>query len=82
MGRGDTPDAVPGQAWVNTPQQEGSSMPLITTSEASELVKYSESHLRKLARDKQVKARKKGNKWYFDQKSLLTYKARQENSGR
>ena len=57
-------------------------MKRITTSEANRLTGYSESYLRKLARDKLVMASKKGNRWYFERRSLLSYKKAKEENGR
>jgi len=45
----------------------------ITTAEAAELSGYHPDHLRELIRDGQIAAVKKGNAWWVDSKSLLTY---------
>jgi hypothetical protein len=45
----------------------------ITTREAHELTGYSESHLRSLARDRRVLARKSGGIWLYDQEVLRLY---------
>jgi hypothetical protein len=45
----------------------------ITTREAHKLTGYSESHLRSLAREGQVKARKRRRRWYFNRRDLLIY---------
>lgn len=45
----------------------------ITTHEAHELTGYSESHLRSLAREKRVLARKSGRIWLYDQEVLRLY---------
>ena len=45
----------------------------LTTREAHELTRYSESHLRSLAREKRVLARKSGRIWLYDQEVLRLY---------
>jgi excisionase family DNA binding protein len=45
----------------------------ISVEEAAELSGYSEEQLRRLIREKQVTADKKGGRWWVDQKSLLSY---------
>lgn len=48
----------------------------LTTEEAQELTGYTAYHLARLARGKQVSARKlSGKLWLFERESLLTYKA-------
>ena len=45
----------------------------ISTHEASQLSGYSLQYLRRLIRKSKVLADKKGNNWWVDRKSLLTY---------
>jgi hypothetical protein len=45
----------------------------VTTREAHELTGYSESHLRSLARDRRVLARKSGRIWLYDREVLRLY---------
>ncbi len=47
----------------------------VTTEQAQRMTGYSESHLRNLARDGAIQARKTGQNWLFDQASLMKYYA-------
>jgi excisionase family DNA binding protein len=48
----------------------------LTTEEAQDLTGYSIAHLRRLARDRRVNARKlAGQLWLFERASLAEYKA-------
>jgi excisionase family DNA binding protein len=52
----------------------------ITSAEAAELSGYHPEHLRRLVREGRIKARKFGNVWQIDRKSLLAYLEAAEKS--
>lgn len=45
----------------------------LTTQEAAELSGYHPERIRELIRDGAIAATKKGNSWWVDRKSLVTY---------
>jgi len=45
----------------------------LTTEQAAKLVRYHPEHIRELAREGRVKARKFGPVWMIDRASLLAY---------
>ncbi len=47
----------------------------VTTDQAQKMTGYSEEHLCRMARDGNVKARKAGQAWLFEQASLMKYYA-------
>lgn len=47
----------------------------LTTAEAQELTGYHAVHLRRLARQKTVTARKVGQAWIFERESLLAWQS-------
>ncbi len=45
----------------------------VTVKEAAALSHYHPEHIRELIREGQIAAEKKGNAWWVDRKSLLTF---------
>ena len=54
----------------------------ITTAEAAELTGYSPHYVRRLMRNDRVMAKKWGNSWMINKRSLLSYKQRMNELGR
>ena len=54
----------------------------MTTDEASRILRLSKNHVQCLARDGEIKARKDGREWVFDEASVLAWKANRPHKPR